>query len=75
VRITRQITSDDRFVVKAIHTQDGRTFKERVRLLPPPELESLLTAHGARIAHRWGDYTGGPPGEGSRCILLAQVPR
>ena len=75
VRITRQITTDDRFVVKAIHTQDGRTFKERVRLLPPLELESLLTAQGARIVHRWGDYNGSPPGEGTRCILLAQVLR
>ena len=75
VRITRQITTDERFVVKAIHTQDGRTFKERVRLLPPPELESLLTANGARIVRRWGDYTGSPAGEGPRCILLAQVPR
>ena len=75
VRITRQITTDERFVVKAIHTQDGRTFKERVRLLPPSELELLLTANGARIVRRWGDYTGSPPGEGTRCILLAQVPR
>jgi SAM-dependent methyltransferase len=72
--VSRRITSDERFVEKIIRLADGRAFQERVRLLGPAELEQMITAHGARIHGRYGDYEGNPLGQGPRTILTAQVP-
>ena len=72
--VRRRITSDERFVEKTIRLADGRTFRERVRLLGPADLERMIIAHGARVAGRYGDYDGHPLGKGPRTILTAQVP-
>lgn len=73
VQVTRAITDDGRFVVKTIQTPEGRKFRERVRLFTPPELESMIHAHGPNVVGRWGDYSGAPLGGGPRCILLARL--
>jgi SAM-dependent methyltransferase len=72
VRVRRQITADDRFVVKTITTEDGRDFRERVRLLEPSDLESMMRHAGAEPVHRFGDYAGGELGPGPRTILFAR---
>lgn len=74
VRVRRALTIDGRFVRKTITLADGRAFEERVRLLGPRDLEAMLEAHGACIAHRLGDYDGAALGAGPRTILAAQVP-
>jgi SAM-dependent methyltransferase len=58
VRITRRISSDDRFVIKEIDPGDGRVFREQVRLFRAAELEAMLAAH-LDITARFGDYDGG----------------
>jgi len=74
VKICRELTADGRFVRKTITLGSGRRFEERVRLLGARELEAMLVGHGARIAHRMGDYDGVALGAGPRTILAAQVP-
>jgi SAM-dependent methyltransferase len=74
VEIGRAISPDRRFVEKTITLADGRSFRERVRLLGPDELERMIEAHGARIVGRFGDYGGGPLAGGTRTILAAGVP-
>jgi SAM-dependent methyltransferase len=75
VEIRRFLSDDGRHVRKRIMLDGGRQFEERVRLFDPGELERMLTDEGARVTHRFGDYDGCPPGEGSRTILVAQVTR
>ncbi|MFN8650930.1 MAG: class I SAM-dependent methyltransferase [Gemmatimonadales bacterium] len=72
--VHRRISADGRFVEKTIRLPDGRSFQERVRLLGPDDLEGMLVAHGATIRGRYGDYGGGPLGQGPRTILAARVP-
>jgi SAM-dependent methyltransferase len=74
VDIRRAISADGRFVCKTITMADGRRFEERVRLLGPAELEGMITAHGAVVDGRYGDYTGAPLAGGPRTILTAWVP-
>jgi SAM-dependent methyltransferase len=74
VQIQREITADRRFVRKSIQVADGRRFEERVRLLGAEDLERMITAHGARLVERFGDYAGGPLPGGTRTILVARVP-
>jgi SAM-dependent methyltransferase len=74
VEIRRAISADGRFVRKTITLADGRVFEERVRLLAAPELERMISAHGARVVGQFGDYEGGALGAGPRTILTAQVP-
>jgi SAM-dependent methyltransferase len=74
VSVRRRITPDGRFVRKSIILADGRRFQERVRLLEARDLEGMITAHGAVVRGRFGDYAGGPLEGGSRTILTAQVP-
>jgi len=73
VEIRRAITADGRFVRKTITLPAGRRFEERVRLLGPAELESMITAHGATVTGRYGDYSGAPLQGGCRTILTARV--
>jgi hypothetical protein len=61
-------------VRKSIQVADGRRFEERVRLLGAEDLERMITAHGARLVERFGDYAGGPLPGGTRTILVARVP-
>lgn len=74
INIRRALTPDGRFVRKSIILPDGRRFHERVRLLEAADLERMITAYGAEIRGRYGDYAGAPLGAGSRAILTAQVP-
>lgn len=74
VNISRTLTPDGQFVRKSISLPDGRRFHERVRLLEAADLERMITAHGAIIRGRYGDYAGGPLQGGNRTILTAQVP-
>lgn len=71
--VRRMITPDGRFVRKTITMPAGRCFEERVRLLGPADLERMITAHGASIVGRYGDYQGGPLAGGTRTILAARV--
>jgi SAM-dependent methyltransferase len=71
--IRRMITPDGRFVRKTITMPAGRRFEERVRLLGPTDLERMITAHGASVTGRFGDYLGGPLAGGTRTILAARV--
>jgi SAM-dependent methyltransferase len=73
VHITRKLVEGGRFVVKTILTPEGREFRERVRLLEPADLVRMISGAGARVAHQFGDYTGGPIEGGNRTILLAQA--
>jgi len=69
-----RLSPDGRFVCKTIHLRDGRRFEERVRLFDVDELEAMLEAGGVQIAHRFGDYDGGPLAAGSpRTVLMGQV--
>ncbi len=72
--IRRMITPDGRFVRKTITMAAGRSFEERVRLLGATDLERMITAHGASVVGRFGDYMGGPLAGGTRTILTAGVP-
>jgi len=73
--VRRELIENGRFVRKTITLEDGRRFEERVRLLGADELGAMITAHGARITSRFGDYAGAGLGEGPRTILVAQVPQ
>jgi len=73
VEIRREVTGDRRFVRKSIRVADGRRFEERVRLLGADDLERMITAHGARLVERYGDYGGAPLSGGTRTILIARV--
>lgn len=75
VEIRRSLSDDGKHVRKQIMLDDGRRFEERVRLFDAPELERMLTDEGASVTHRFGDYDGGPLGQGSRTILVARVTR
>ncbi|MFI5235738.1 MAG: class I SAM-dependent methyltransferase [Gemmatimonadales bacterium] len=71
----RSISPDGRYVIKTIHTDEGRTFVERVRLFRPGELQRLLAAAGVTVTHHFGDYAGGPPRPGApRVILMGRCP-
>lgn len=73
--VDRSLSPDGRFVTKTIQTRDGRTYSERVRLFTPVELADLLRAAGVEIAHRFGDYDGGPPRAGApRAIFAGRCP-
>lgn len=74
INIRRALTPDGRFVRKSIILPDGRRFHERVRLLEAADLERMITAHGAEVRGRYGDYTGAALEGGNRTILTAQVP-
>jgi SAM-dependent methyltransferase len=71
--IRRVITADGRFVRKTITLLDGRSFEERVRLLAAADLEAMITAHGAQVVGRFGDYDGGALAGGARTLLIAEV--
>jgi SAM-dependent methyltransferase len=70
----RRLSPDGRFVCKTIRLADDRRFEERVRLFEPAELETMLRSAGVGIAHRFGDYAGGPLQTGSpRTLLMGEV--
>ena len=72
VHVSKRLIDERRSVEKTIALTDGRRFVERVRLFTPAELEAMITAAGARVRCRFGDYTGVPLGAASpRTILIA----
>lgn len=77
VEVRREISSDDRFVVKTIASggEAGaaeRTFLERVRLFDRLDLETMLEESGFGVEQVVGDYAGCPHSESSpRTIVFA----
>jgi len=69
----RMISPDDRFVEKTIRLREScKEYIERVRLLSPRDLQSMLIATGFKIAKLFGDYGCGDWSEDSpRTILFA----
>ena len=75
VHISKRLLDGRRLVEKTIALADGRRFTERVRLFTPAELEGMITAAGATVRCRFGDYTGAPLAAGApRAILFAERP-
>jgi len=75
VHVTRALEDGGLRVVKTMQVAGGKTFVERVRLFAPSELEAMFAAAGLKVAHRFGDYDGGPLRPGSpRAILMASRP-
>jgi SAM-dependent methyltransferase len=69
--VTRTLEDAGGVVVKRIVTDDGRRFRERVRLFSPDELTSMLERCGVRVRHRVGDYAGGAlDASAPRAILM-----
>lgn len=77
VAVRREISSDDRFVVKTIASggQAGageQTFVERVRLFDRLDLETMLEESGFGVERVLGDYAGAPHSASSpRTIVFA----
>lgn len=73
VHVSKRLVEGGRVVEKTIAITDGRTFTERVRLFAPEELAAMITAAGALVRCRFGDYEGGAIHAGSpRAILFAE---
>lgn len=71
--ITRTVEENDTVVVKRIVTDDGRRFRERVRLFTAAELTAMLRQSGIAVRHLLGDYDGAPHAPGSpRAILMGE---
>lgn len=71
--VTRTVEEDGAVVVKRIVTEDGRRFRERVRLFSPGDLSSMLADCGVVVRHRFGDYDGLPLGASApRAILMGE---
>ncbi len=72
-RVSRRLSSEGAYVVKVIETPEGRKFMERVRLLDPPLLQSMIRRAGAEIMETRGSYRGEPLGDDSpRCIIFSR---
>jgi SAM-dependent methyltransferase len=76
VEVRREISSDDRFVVKTIASGGDapgeQAFVERVRLFDRDDLETMLEESGFGVEQVLGDYAGGPHSERSpRTIVFA----
>lgn len=76
VEVRREISSDDRFVVKTIASgREGgaeQTFLERVRLFDRLDLETMLEESGFGVEQVLGDYAGNQHSESSpRTIVFA----
>ena len=77
IEIRREVSSDERFVVKTIASGGeggpaGQTFVERVRLFDRLDLETMLEESGFGVEQVLGDYAGGAHSETSpRTIMFA----
>lgn len=74
IAIEREISPDDRYVIKRIHlVDDGRSFQERVRLFSSEELASMLESAALTVRERLGDYQGTPYTHDSpRAVFVAE---
>ena len=71
--VTRTVEEEGTVVVKRIVTEDGRRFRERVRLFSPADLSTMLADSGVVVRHRFGDYDGSPLGASApRAILMGE---
>lgn len=69
--VTRAVEEEDTVVVKRIVMEDGRRFRERVRLFSAADLSEMLERCGISVRHTRGDYDGGPlTAESPRAILM-----
>ena len=72
-RVSRRLSSEGQYVVKVIETTEGRKFMERVRLLKPEVLQSMIQRAGGAVTARFGSYAGDPLTQSSpRCILVSR---
>ena len=71
VDVTRELSADRDHVTKTIRTEDGRRFRERVRLFEPDEIRGMLEELGVQVGPSYGDYAGGPLAAGSPRTILA----
>ncbi len=77
VEVRREISPDDRFVVKTIASggeagNGEQTFVERVRLFDRLDLETMLEESGFGVEQVLGDYAGAPHSDSSpRTIVFA----
>lgn len=74
VRVSRSVSPDGRYVCKSIHADQGREFRERVRLFEPEQMVHMLEAAGVTVQHGFGDYDANALGPDSpRTILAGRV--
>jgi ubiquinone/menaquinone biosynthesis C-methylase UbiE len=68
----REISDDDRFVIKKICIRgSGKEFTERVRLFEARELSGMMTTAGFDVSATYGNYDGSPlTAESPRAILF-----
>jgi hypothetical protein len=72
-RVTRRLSSEGEYVVKVIETSEGRRFMERVRLLQPDLLASMIGRAGGEVLAIYGAYDGTALSATSpRCIIFAR---
>ena len=72
-RVTRRLSSEGEYVVKVIETAEGRRFMERVRLLTPDILTSMIRKAGGSIIATHGAYDGSDlTATSPRCIIFAR---
>jgi hypothetical protein len=72
-RVTRRLSSEGEYVVKVIETAEGRRFMERVRLLTPDTLTTMIRRAGAAILATAGSYDGSDlTATSPRCIIFAR---
>jgi SAM-dependent methyltransferase len=72
-RVTRRLSSEGEYVVKVIETAEGRRFMERVRLLTPDLLTSMIRRAGGGITATFGSYDGEElTATSPRCIIFAR---
>lgn len=72
--IRRRVSDDGLYVIKEIRLpEEGRRYKERVRLFSPDELADMLGASGLDVTRVYGDYDGGTVGpHAPRAIFLTK---
>jgi ubiquinone/menaquinone biosynthesis C-methylase UbiE len=71
VRVSRSVSPDGRYVCKSIHADQGREFRERVRLFEPEQMVHMLEAAGVTVQYRLGDYDASPLAPDSPRTILA----
>lgn len=67
----REISDDDRFVIKRICVRGtGKEYTERVRLFEAGDLSAMMNAAGFRVSSAFGNYDGAPLDYDSPRVIL-----
>ncbi|MEO5589723.1 MAG: class I SAM-dependent methyltransferase [Gemmatimonadaceae bacterium] len=67
----REISDDDRFVIKRICVRGtGKEYTERVRLFEAGDLSAMMNAAGFLVTEAFGNYDGAPLGNDSPRVIL-----